>query len=130
MSGGAVKNHPQTGSGPKYRPATRAGLFATSTTNDMPRFDNTEIIDTVRSALEDGDRDALRGGIPVPVIVERMDRHRSTIEDNCRELADEGKLVVVHGVPPGCDGHPRISFLPADHPDAPDSNPDPEPSPP
>lgn len=76
-----------------------------------------DAIMTALRACDDDDRDALAGGWHPTVICDVADCSRSTCEKHLRRLQRDGHVVRVRGLGPRA---PRESWLPADHPDAPE----------
>ncbi|MFW5867292.1 MAG: hypothetical protein ACOCX2_05720 [Armatimonadota bacterium] len=76
------------------------------------------IVDEIEAALEDDERDLLAGGIALETLADRMScRTRKTLDTHVSRLVDSGRLEKVDGANPDTL-FPRVSYLPADHPDA------------
>lgn len=75
------------------------------------------ILEAVRSLVEAGDRDDGNGGVRPDTVAAELDAPTPTIRKHIFQLADAGELARVWGWGPDSN-EPRMSFLPADHPDA------------
>lgn len=73
----------------------------------------------IEDAIDDGQRDGVNGGIPMVEIAARSARTHCSVEHHVRSLMARGEAVMVWGVNPET-GNPRESYLPSDHPDAPE----------
>lgn len=98
-----------------------------ATTNGAaPPVDHDTLVEAVRYLALSGRRDALGGGVPTAALAEELPQQQSVLSGHCTQLVDEGRLVEVQGVAPGGAGgaakRARPSYLPADHPDAPDGS--------
>jgi len=83
------------------------------------RVSDEEVVDAVRDALDDGERDDGNGGVPAHTVADRLNVAQSTATDRLGQLVDDGVLAIVDGWPPGELRMPRQSYLPAYHDDAP-----------
>lgn len=77
-----------------------------------PAVEDDTIVDAVEEAAADGWTDQLGGGVHPSALIEYVDgiEDESHLGGRCMDLADEGRLRVVHGVGPGST-RPRTSFL-------------------
>lgn len=83
-------------------------------------IDDDRLIATIEYLINRGVRDGAGGGVSPVTIAAGHHAERSTITEHCSALADAGELVRVTGI--GIESNrPRPSYLPADHPDAPDA---------
>ncbi len=87
-------------------------------------FSEADVLEAVRTAIEDGRRDGLNGGIAPPVLTDYLPVQQESAKQTLNWLVEDGSLVSVKGVSPS--GDPRTSYLPADHPDASSDWPDSE----
>lgn len=76
----------------------------------------------IEDAIADGQRDDMNGGIPMVEIASRSEHTHDGVEHHVRSLMKRGEVVMVWGVNPET-GNPRESYLPSDHPDAPEAGP-------
>jgi len=79
--------------------------------------DDETLLDVVGELVEAGERDLLDGGIRAERVADEVPISTSRLQERLAALASEGKLVRVWGAGP--DSYDaRLSYLPADHPDA------------
>ena len=81
-----------------------------------------QLLAVIEAAIEDGDVDLAYGGVHATTVATRLyqqfDIHRepSTVREYLRQLEAKGELVRVYGLNPE-SSVPRVSWLPAGHPD-------------
>jgi len=89
------------------------------------KIDDDNIISMVGLFAGYGLRDSLGGGVSTRLLARSTPWDQESVAETCRRLVDEGRLVRVLGHSSGYDGtrpRSRASYLPADHPDAPDES--------
>jgi len=79
------------------------------------------IRDAIAEALDDDDRD-VAGGVSTETIAARAGLCQSTVGDHLAEMHDHDAIAKVWGLAT-TNSRPRPSWLPCDHPDAPDTTP-------
>jgi hypothetical protein len=82
------------------------------------RLDGATVMAAVDDCLDADRRDGLGGGIATATLADELGFGQGTIAKHCRRLTDADELVQVQGVSPS-GKKARVSYLPADHPDAP-----------
>jgi len=82
------------------------------------------ILATIEFLAANGVTDALGGGVATETLAKHDPLVQSTLSDRCRDLRDREYLAEVQGLRRSDDGaqakRARPSYLPTDHPDAPD----------
>jgi len=74
-------------------------------------YPDEEYIEIVVELTDEGETDAVGGGVPPRRIAEELGIAPATARTRCSQLADEGRLKRVRGVRPS-DWYPRTSYLP------------------
>lgn len=79
--------------------------------------DDETLLDVVEELVEAGERDMLDGGVRAERVADEVPISTSRLQERLATLASEGALVRVWGANPD-NYDPRLSYLPATHPDA------------
>jgi len=82
-----------------------------------PTHSAEDVLEAIDQLLEAGERDLWEGGVRPETVADELHTSASSAEDRLTALVDDGELVAVDGACPETY-RPRVSYLPADHPDA------------